>query len=121
MDINQSRAGSRIPVELPAEVRWKSRSGNLRHAEGKTENISGSGLFLAVPVRPHLQTPITIRVPLPAEVTGVPVELVCHARVVRWSQPDELQGVAAIIDDYELRPASTRPEARSATPHGRAQ
>lgn len=105
MDIKQSRAGSRIPVELPAEVRWKSRSGSFRQVEGKTGNISGAGLFMTVPVRPHVQTPITIRVSLPAEVTGVPVELVCYARVVRWSQPDELPGVAAIIDDYELRPA----------------
>jgi hypothetical protein len=105
MDMRQSRAGSRIPVELPAEVRWKSRSGNLRQVEGKTGNISGTGLFLTVPVRPHLQTPITIRVSLPAEVTGVPVQLLCYGRVVRWSQADELPGVAAIIDDYELRPA----------------
>jgi hypothetical protein len=105
MDIRQSRAGSRIPVELPAEVRWKSRSGNFRQVEGMTGNISASGLFLSVPVRPHLKTQVTIRVSLPVEVTQIPVELLCRGRVVRWSRPKELPGLGAIIDDYELRPA----------------
>jgi hypothetical protein len=41
---------------------------------------------------------------LPSEVTPVPLELVCKARVVRWNQHGQLHGVGAIIDEYELRP-----------------
>jgi len=101
----QPRAGLRIPVELPAEVRWKNRSGNKRHVHGVTGNISGNGLFLTVPVRPRRQTPITVTVLLPSEVTQIPLELLCEGRVIRWNQPGELVGMGATIDDYELRPA----------------
>jgi hypothetical protein len=98
------RASLRIPVELPAKVRWKSYTGNRRQVQGKTGNISGNGLFLTVPIRPRCQTPITVTVFLPAEVTQMPLELLCQGRVVRWNRPGELSGLGATIEDYELRP-----------------
>jgi hypothetical protein len=98
------RAGFRIPVELPAKVRWKSGAGTRRQVEGKTGNISGNGLFLTVPVRPRRKTPVTVTVFLPAEITQTHLELLCQGRVVRWSQPGEVPGVGATIEDYELRP-----------------
>jgi len=106
--INQIREGFRFPVHLPVQVRWKSRSGSLCTVRGRTGNVSGNGLFLNVSVRPRRKTPIAIRVSLPPETTRVPVELLCWGRVVRWSLPGELLGVAAIIDDYQLRPAPGR-------------
>lgn len=99
------RFGKRIPVHLPAQVRWTSRSGNARHVQGKTGNISGNGLFLAVPNRPRVATPITVSVLLPAEITRVPYELFCQGRVIRWNRSDEGVGLGATIEDYQLRPA----------------
>ena len=106
---NNQRTGIRIPLEFPVEVRWKSRSGNSRHVEGKTGNISGNGLFMSIPVRPPRKTPLTMRVFLPPTVTRVPVELLCNGRVVRWSCPGESTGMGATIDEYELRPTRTQP------------
>ncbi len=97
------RASVRIPLELPVQVRWKSARGAYRQVRGKTGPMSGNGLFMIVPVRPPRRTPITFTIPLPAEITKVPLELYCQGRVVRRSQPGERSGVAAVIDDYRLR------------------
>ena len=62
MSENQ-RSGIRIPVVLPVEVHWKSRGGRTRRVAGKTENISGNGLFTCIPIRPPCNTTVTVRVP----------------------------------------------------------
>ncbi len=98
------RAGIRIPVELQAEVYWKSRGGRSRRVEGKTGNISGNGLFMSIPIRPPCNTPVTMRVVLPEAVTRIPVELLCSGRVVRWSSAGEARGMGATIEEYEFRP-----------------
>ncbi|MFB3923550.1 MAG: hypothetical protein ACE145_17645 [Terriglobia bacterium] len=97
------RAGVRIPVELPVEIRWKSRVGRQRRVKGTTASISGNGMVMSVPKRLRNQTPITIRVVLPCDITKVPLELVCRGRVV--AKPADFGGFGAIIDDYQLRPA----------------
>ena len=102
--INNQRSGIRFPVEFPVEVRWKSSEGRSRHAEGKTANISGNGLFTRIPIRPPRETPVTMRVLLPGTVTRAPVELHCNGRVIRWSCPGESRGMGATIDEYEIRP-----------------
>jgi len=96
------RAGVRIPVELPVEIRWKSRVGRQQQVKGTTASISGNGMVMSVPRRLRNQTPITIRVMLPSEFTKVPLELVCRGRVV--AKPAGFGGFGAIIDDYQLRP-----------------
>ena len=105
---NNQRAGIRIPVEFPVDVRWKSRWGRSRHVQGKTGNISGNGLFMRIPIRPPRETPVTMRVILPVTVTRVPVELRCNGRVIRWSCPGESRGMGATIDEYEFRPTRTQ-------------
>jgi hypothetical protein len=105
---DDQRAGIRIPVELPVEVRWKSRWGRSRHVEGKTGNMSGNGLFMRIPIRAPRETPVTMRVILPVTVTRVPVELLCNGRVIRWSCPGESRGMGATIDEYEFRPTRTQ-------------
>ena len=97
---HQPRTGQRMEVVLPVEVRWKSRSGTYRQVCGKTYNISGNGLFVTVPIRPRLKTPVTITVSLPPDITQIPVELLCQGRVVRWNLKGKHPGLAAIIDDY---------------------
>lgn len=100
--MNYLRAGVRLPIELPVEIRWMSRVGGQRQAQGKTACISANGMFMTVPIRLRDQTPITVTVSLPLEVTKVPLELLCRGRVV--SQPGRRAGLGAIIDKYELRP-----------------
>lgn len=103
-------------MELPVEIRWKNRVGGSRQAMGKTGDISGSGLFIEIPVRPQLSTPVTIKVQLPPEVTQVPMELRCLGRVVRWNRRGQNQGLGAVIDEYELRPVPKANPAKSSTP-----
>jgi hypothetical protein len=103
--MNFLRAGVRVPIELPAEVVWKSRAGKYRRAQGETTVISANGLFLRTPIRLPHKTRVRITVDLPIGVTKVPVELLCRARVVSQEKPDGRPGMGAIIDDYELRPS----------------
>lgn len=98
------RTGIRIPLELPVRVQWQSSAGSYRQVEGKTGSISGNGLFMTVPARPPRKAPIVFTIPLPPEVTGIPVELRGQGHVVRWQQLDEGAGVGVIIDDYMLGP-----------------
>jgi hypothetical protein len=102
--MNQRRSSQRIPMELPVEIRWKSRAGSPKQATGKTGNISGSGLFIEIPIRLHRKTSLTIKVVLPREGSQVPLELLCEGRIVRWNQHGQVQGLGAVIDQYELRP-----------------
>lgn len=96
------RAGTRIPVELPVQIRWKSPAGIERCTQGKTESISGNGLFIAAPVRLRRNMPITFIVTLPAEVTHVPMQLHCVGRVIRQYRAGTPAGVGVVIDDYRL-------------------
>ena len=102
--MNERRISPRIPMGLPVELRWKTRAGTLKQATGKIGNISGSGLFIEIPVRVHRATTVTIKVVLPSAATQVPLELLCQGRVVRWNQRGHVQGLGAVIDEYELRP-----------------
>ena len=102
--MTQRRTSQRIPMELPVEIQWTTRAGSQKHANGKTGNISGSGLFIEIPIRLHRTTPVRIKVVLPREGAQVPLELSCEGRVVRWNQPGTAHGLGAVIDSYELRP-----------------
>ena len=100
---NEYRSSARLPLELPARVRWNGPKG-VEEAEGKTGNISGNGVFFLVAARLGPDTPIAFSVQLPPEIAKASVELVGQGRVVRQSRPGEPAGVAAIIDDYQLVP-----------------
>jgi hypothetical protein len=104
--VNQHRTSTRLPMELPVEIRWKSPGGGQKQAMGKTGNISGTGLFIEIPIRLQRATIVRIKVVLPREGDHVPLELLCEGRVVRWNQRGKVQGMAAVIDSYELRPMS---------------
>jgi len=96
------RGGTRIPVELPVQIRWKSRAGIERLAQGKTESMSGNGLFIVAPLRLRHDTPIYFTVALPAEVTHVPMQLQCAGRVIRQRRTGMPAGLGVVIDDYRL-------------------
>jgi PilZ domain len=96
------RGGTRIPVELPVQIRWKTRAGRDRFAQGKTESMSGNGLFILSPIRLRHNTPIQFTVALPAEVTNTPMQLQCVGRVVRQNSTGDEAGLGVVIDDYRL-------------------
>ena len=100
----ERRTSQRIPMELPIEIRWKTRAGRLKQAMGKTGNISGNGLFIEFPVHLHRETSVMTKVVLPREGSQVPIELSCQGRVVRWKQDGQVEGLCVVIDDYELHP-----------------
>lgn len=110
--MNQRRTSKRIPLKLPVEITWKTRAGAEKQAVGKTHNISGSGLFIKMPVRLQRATSVTIRIVLPRSGAQGPLELLCEGRVVRWNQRGKVQGLGAVIDSYELHPA---PEMKTKT------
>lgn len=96
------RGGTRIPVELPVQIRWKSQAGIDQFAEGKTISMSGNGLFITATVQLRHDTPINFTVSLPAEVTRVPVQLLCEGRVVRQQRTGLPAGIGVVIDDYRF-------------------
>lgn len=96
------RAGTRIPLELPVQIRWKSQAGSEQIAKGITANISGNGLYFFASVCLQHDTPVNIRVTFPVEITHVPIELVCEGRVICQRRTDLSAGIVVIIDDYSL-------------------
>ncbi len=102
--MNFLRAGVRIPIQLPAQVVWKSRAGKYRRAYGETTVISANGLFVRAAIRLPRETRVKITVDLPQDVTKVPMALLCRARVVVQEKRNGNHGIGAIIDDYELKP-----------------
>jgi len=103
--MHERRQGKRYPLRLPAEVRWKARGTSASRVTGETEDISSSGLLVIIPRHLPLGTTINVTINLPIEVTKVPVELSCTARVVRKSPMGKGQGISAIIEDFQIRPS----------------
>ena len=101
----ERRQVKRYPLRLPAQVRWKARGKSAGGVQGDTEDISSSGILVVIPNHLPLGTTINVTIHLPAELTRVPVELTCQARVVRKSRMAKGQGISAIIEDFELRPS----------------
>lgn len=101
--MRDDRGSRRVPLKLPVHVRWKAPTGRPKQAQGKTANLSGNGLFITMPTRLRPGTQVTFSVQLPAEVTRVPMELICQGQVVRQRRSGSLRGIAAIIEDYQLR------------------
>ena len=99
----ERRQDKRYALKLPVQVRWKAQRGSVGRAQGKIGDVSSSGLLVEMPNRLPVGTTINVTINLPVEVTKVPVELSCLGRVVRKSRMGKNQGIAAIIEDFELR------------------
>jgi len=96
------RGGTRIPVELPVQIRWTSREGVEQFVEGKTCSMSGNGLFIATAIQLRHDTPINFTVSLPAGITNIPMQLQCEGRVIRQQNIGAPPGIGVVIDDYHL-------------------
>jgi len=73
--------------------------------EGEIVTMSGNGVFMRLPSQLRPNTRITLRVSLPTEITRIPLQLLCQARVVgQMGAKTYPFGIGAIIDDYQIRP-----------------
>jgi hypothetical protein len=98
--------------ELDVFLRYRP-IGATAWQEGRTENISGSGvLFLADHVM-EVDTKVEMTFALP--VTGLSGQVVCSGRVIRIVQPKEDEprpALAATISRYHLAPGNRRTTGR---------
>jgi hypothetical protein len=98
---------TRYPLRIPLRYR---PSGDPQWREGRTENISRSGVLFRTDHLMPLQTPIEMLLALPAEVGGGEdaATVICRGRIVRTELPKgaenegERPAVAATIAGYRL-------------------
>lgn len=99
----QSRA-PRFPIQTSVQYR---ESGEQDWHEGKSINISRTGILFEAEGDQVLQAMLEMRILFPAEVTGEsPTNVVCWGPVVRQSPPSSPEGhptVAASILRYRFR------------------
>ena len=93
----------RFPLELPVRYR---RVGETVWLDGKTENISHSGVLFRVEQPFDVDTPVEIRITLPATTSGsTGSEVLCQARIVRAEvRPDPTVALAAAFSREQLVP-----------------
>jgi hypothetical protein len=107
---SKNPAFARAP-RYPLRIQLKYRpAGDPQWREGRTENISRSGVLFRTDHLMPLQTPIEMLLSLPAEVVGGDdsATVICRGRVVRTepareeSEDDSRPAVAATIAGYRL-------------------
>ncbi len=93
----------RFPLQLPVRYR---RTGEAGWLDGKTENISHSGVLFRVQQPFDVDTTIEIRITLPLAVAaGAASEVVCQARIVRAeTRPAAPPALAAAFSEQRLVP-----------------
>jgi hypothetical protein len=92
----------RFTIRIPVSYR---PSGTKDWQEGRTENISRSGVLFRTDYLMPLQMPIEFLMALPEEVGGGAATVICRGRVVRTEPPrpdDPRPAVAATIAGYRL-------------------
>ena len=94
---------SRFPLHL--SVRYR-RVGDPQWHEGKTENISHSGVLFRAEDSVQVDTDVEVRLVLPVASSGSGrPQVSCRGRVVRVISPsarDPWPGSAIVIDDYNF-------------------
>jgi hypothetical protein len=94
---------SRFPLHLPVRYR---RIGDPQWHEGRTENISRSGVLFRAEDLMQVDTSIEIRLALAVTAPGSESpEIACRGRVVRTISPSDnqpLPGSAIVIDNYDF-------------------
>lgn len=94
----------RFPLDLP--VRY-CRVGETVWMDGTTENISHSGVLFRVGQPLDIDSPVEIRITLPATSPGSPgSQIICQARIVRAEmRRDQSIALAAAFLRQQLVPA----------------
>ena len=104
--------------ELDVFLRYRP-IGATAWQEGRTENISGSGVLFLADHAMKVDTSVEMAFALP--VAGLSGQVVCRGRVIRIVQPrkDEPRpGLAATISRYHLGPGTGEPTAAHAGTDG---
>jgi len=103
MKLDLKDRSPRFTFKIP--VRYRP-SGATDWQEGRTENISRSGVLFRTDHLMPIQTPIDLLLSLPAEVGGGgSATVICRGRIVRTEPPnpgDARPAVAATIAGYRL-------------------
>lgn len=98
-----TRRPQRFSISLP--VRFRTFDDGAWQ-EGRTENISRSGILFRTPQRLEVNTAIEMMFDLPAEMGGEPgAHVVCVAHIARvfpGATPEEPPLLAARIHDYRF-------------------
>lgn len=94
---------SRFPLHLPVRFR---PIGAPDWRDGKTENVSSSGVLLHVRDPPRVDTTVEFSLTLDGSEPGMRGEVAGRGRVVRVVPPAELPeaGFAIAIEQYNFRP-----------------
>ena len=95
---------------LPATILYRP-AGDIRWREGRTENISRSGVLFRGVEAVDLQTPVEMLLEMPAEVAGAAAGAsLCRGRIVRYEAEDggAQPALAAVISDWEAFQADPR-------------
>ena len=96
---------SRFPLHLLVRYR---RVGDPEWRQGKTENISRSGVLFRAAELVLPDTDVELRLALPVAAPGrEPPEVSCRGRVVRTVSPSENEpwpGSAIVIEHYDFLP-----------------
>jgi hypothetical protein len=94
----------RYPIRMPIRYRV---SGELQWREGRTENISRSGVLFRTEDTPATRTAIEMLLTLPPEISGSREQatVICRGRIVRTvaaHDGEPQSAVAATIAGYRL-------------------
>ena len=96
----------RFALKLPVRYRL---AGDPQWFQGRTENISYSGVLFRAESLINVDTPIELRVALSSDTRERPhPEVFCHARIVRTVPPTEADprpALAVSIEEYQLLPS----------------
>lgn len=99
-----SQRAQRFEIKVPVRYREKSRE---EWREGRTENISQSGLLFRAPEPLALESLVELNFALPTAKEGEPgATVLCDGKTVRTILPatsDESPGVAIKILNYKLK------------------
>ena len=109
MEPDQKNLVSRAQrFEIRVLMRYRP-SGATDWREGRTENISRSGVLFRTDQPISIRTRLEFLMALPEEFGGGAAPVICRGRVVRTEPPnldDPRPGVAATIAGYHLVPSS---------------
>lgn len=104
-----SMRAPRFALNLPVRYRV---AGSEPWLQGKTENISGSGVLFQADQALTIDTPIEISIAMPPVApASTSAEVRCQAHIVRIaaSLSEEAQTlIAAAFSDFEFSPASVK-------------
>ena len=112
MDHDSDRPPGVRATRYPIQIAMRYRSpGSRQWREGRTENISRSGVLFRTDHLMPLQTPIEMLFALPVDVEGQNATVICRGRVVRMEgTADDMQpAVAATISGYRLTHSQVDP------------